>query len=875
MPFADEFLGTMRSRGMSEAWSVIKRAVSPAGSVMRDMGPVTGKLAQDLSMIEDETAEGVGRYIADTLPLETWERINPEKRIIAGEIQSGWIRPEEVEFAMRDPEVAEMVNAMRSTFERTNAENLAATDHLGESLKVRNPFTGEWRPYEGISGSYFPRFVKRSKRDAILDPMQYAQSQLERRFAREYSTGLGLDADAILDPEKADEFRQMASDAIDDFFRTGQPNDIIRDSKIVKALTPARETFQELYSHMRDLAVRQAAREGREVPPELDPIIALFGSDDPTAHRSGIKMLREFLLRDAQNARRFGSIESSRALPLPRDWYENDPMRVLPVYLMRQQRRLAEIKRFGQNNEAILDPANGVLSQIVDEGDRTFAKSVFERAMGLEPYNKSLKASNLMDWIFASQVIKLGTAQISQLGQVMNAIMETGLGPTWSALTQLGKSKEIAMRSGASLTRVMDIVREGLADPLQENAPRKFSEGFLKWTGFNKADLVARYVGAGAGYAHGQELFRRIIQNPQDIKTLRELRRLTPGAMKDNNLFKPVMDKIIAVRQKTGGRITYEQVEKEFQDELDKIARTASLNANFRQSILDTPLWASSPLGRLIMMFRTFAYKQTRFLGQRAYQDWKAGNPRTLIGLAAGAGLLGPAIATLKSLPQGRSGEELKEQGEFFSGQQPPTELSRKAIENLATVGGFGLFDQFARAMRKGDNGWFEFMFGPLFTDIARLFGGTGQIVAGATGLGEPELIGRGEKALGRFLAGRVPVVGGSLGQAVRTLGEPVVRHESGLVTRGLRQALGTEEPPVEIGGFTLPSPSILFGFEQSAFAKRGKYLDEIKKAIASGDRDELSRIIREAKEEGINISATSIKRLFREYAMKQREENV
>lgn len=863
MPMADLLEGLFRSRGATEVMNIFKRATAPAGTVMRDAGPMSGRIANELAGVEDDMAAGTSNLLNSYLPLDAWEKIKPEKRIEATFAHEGLLNPVDMQRAMADPEIAGMVKNMAGFFGETDAQNLAATDHLGNPLNVRNPWTGEKEAYQSRGPNYFPHMVKRSKRDSILEPMAYAQADIEKTLTRQYLDSQGLGYDVSLDPVTHGTIKAQAADAIHEYFRTGTPNQLVKDKRLINVLDPALKNFKEITDHLRSLQLAKAGSRGQPTPAAMDPILALFGSPDPKDQRSGIRMFQEFLLRDAQNARRFGSIESSRAMPLPRDWYERDPLKVAPLYAIRQQRRLAEIRRFGQDNELVLGD-DGWLSKIPDERDREFAKKIFDRHMGLEPWNKSLAMSKLMDGIFATQVIKLGTAQISQLGQIMNVIMETGLGPTWDALSNLGKSRDVALKSGAALTRVMDIVREGLADPLEESGARKFTEGFLKWTGFNRADLIARHIGAGAGYAHGQEILRRIVTNPGDIKALKEIRRLMPGMNANPKAFEPVLAKITAARNQLGTRPTLDQIEKFFQDELYGIARTASLNANFRQSILDVPGWATTPLGRTVSMFRTFAYKQTLFVKNRVIEDLKNGNPRPIIGLAAGAGVLGPLVGVLKSIPQGRFGEV---QSEYAEAANDPTKAAWKAAENIATVGALGLFDQTMRAMRRGELGWWEFMGGPLFSDIANGFGGTGKAVAGSV-LGDETMRDSGINQVGRFVGGKIPVVGGGVGRAVKSLSEDVTRYPSGLVTRGLKQPLGTESPPTELFGYTLPSPRVLFGLEQSATARREKHLEEIKAAIDAGDMVKMREAISAAVKDGVVITGTSIKRLIRNKAL-------
>lgn len=884
MSLATSLLGALDSGGTGGVLSAIKRAILPAGTVMDDMGPVARGLANDMRGIDDDVAVGAGRYMSGPMPLETLQKIPEPKRLLAADIADGDIRGTAAQEALQDSGVAAWYESIRKTNALMNEENLAVRTPTDGKMQVRNAWTGDWQDYAPIEDNYYHHMTKSSKRNAVVQPMQFVQGELEKRLTNEYIGELNknlepgqlpIDLNSGMTPEIIGRARALSSAAIDDFFRTGQGNQLLKDKDLLDALQPAYDNFKEISDYLRTLDVNAATRAGKPIPPEVDAVVRLFGSDDPGAQREGIRLFREFLLRDAQNARRAGQIESTRTLPLPKSWRERDPLKVMPVTVLRQQRRLAEIKRFGQDNEAVLGKKvfggyeGGLLSQIPDEADRQFVKTIFDRHMGLEPWNKSLAANKLMDTVFATQVIKLGTAQISQLGQIMNSIMETGLGPTWTALSDLGRSRNIAVKSGAALSRVMDIVREGLSDPLAESAGRKFSEGFLKWTGFNKADLIARHIGAGAGYAHGQEILRRAVTNPQDLKALKEIRRLSPGMNAAPNAFAPILQKIEQARQQFGSKVNLEQIEQFFEPELLNIARTASLNANFRQSILDLPGWATTPMGRLVTMFRSFAYKQTGFIAKRLWEDLRDGNPRPLVGLAAGAGVLGPLISTLKGIPQGRLGEEA---AEYQEAGQDPKAAARKAIENIATVGALGLFDQVARALRRGDRGWYEFMAGPLLSDIANGLSGPGKIVAGATGLAEPGTAERGVQETLQFGARHIPVIGSGAGQAVRALTEDVERHPSGIVTRGQTQVLGQESPPTEILGMRLPAPAVLLGLEPRVTAKRERYMAQLKGAVNSEDMARVRDILQAANKDGVRISATSLQRLIREHRLEQIE---
>jgi hypothetical protein len=870
MPLVDEIIPFLRSRSFKEGWGLVRRAFAPTETVLEHIGPSAGRMGFGMRNVEDDMERAVGSYFPDDfLPIHKWEAMDPAKRLAAGRLRNGWAYPTDAPL-FADPEVQAMDQEIKRVYSRADERIRATVDPTtGKGVQVRDPITGEWRDYEPVSDNYLTRFIKVDKRNAILDPIQYTQAELERSLAKTVREKNNMGAETLLDLDMEKQVKTDAENAIDEYLRSGKENAVLNDPALLNTMAPAHQGFQELAAHFRKLAIAQAEKTGSPIPEEVDPITQLFGTTTPEGTKGGMKLLREFFLRDAQNARRMGSIESSRAVPLPRDWYEEDPLRIVPIYLMRLERRLAEIKHFGQDSEVVLDKDTGLLSRIANDTDRDYAKRTFERFMGTEPYNKSLKAQKWTDLLFATQALKLGTAQVSQLGQIMNVIMETNLGPTWKALGNLGMSKDVALRSGAALTRIVDVARESSVGPSAETGARKFTEDFLKYTGMTKADLYTRHIGAGAGWVHGEEMLHRLVKNANDPVALRELRRLIPGATKNEVTWQKFLQRVQSVRDATGGVVSPSDISTHFAPDLTDIARTVSLNANFRNSILDLPLWASTPTGKMISMFRTFAYKQTRFVAKRVMDDLSHGNPRPLIGLAVGAGVLGPVISGLKSIPRGGFGEEMDENKKAVTGDAKA--LAYKGLENLATVGAFGLFDQFARFMRGDSRELFQFLAGPLFTDVINLGNSGFEFAGGVTGIGKPEQTAKGLRDFGQFAGSHVPIIGGGVTKALRTGLEPVTRDPSGRVFReDSRQLIGTEAPPIEIGPVSLPSLPVLLGMETSAYRKRGDLMDQLKEAITSGDRKGMQKILQQAQAAGIRISPASINRLMKEHIESQ-----
>src|SRR5678815_4067942 len=141
MPFADEFSNVWRSRGVQETLNVVRRMFAPTSSVLENMGPHTARLSNDIMMVDDLSAKGVGRYAAGPMPLDVWDRMGSAKRIAAFEARGGKLSPDEFTRAMADPEIRGLHDNLKSIFDQANAENMAARDPSGKMMQVRNPFT--------------------------------------------------------------------------------------------------------------------------------------------------------------------------------------------------------------------------------------------------------------------------------------------------------------------------------------------------------------------------------------------------------------------------------------------------------------------------------------------------------------------------------------------------------------------------------------------------------------------------------------------------------------------------------------------------------------------------------------------------------------
>jgi hypothetical protein len=88
------------------------------------------------------------------------------------------------------------------------------------------------------------------------------------------------------------------------------------------------------------------------------------------------------------------------------------------------------------------------------------------------------------------------------------------------------------------------------------------------------------------------------------------------------------------------------------------------------------PGWASSPSGRLVTQFRTFGYRQSRYLGREILTPLMHGDPRPLLKYVAVATALGVPVDTAYDVASGRGVKD------------NPKDI---ALGGLARAGGLGL----------------------------------------------------------------------------------------------------------------------------------------------------------------------------------------
>ena len=206
-----------------------------------------------------------------------------------------------------------------------------------------------------------------------------------------------------------------------------------------------------------------------------------------------------------------------------------------------------------------------------------------------------------------------------------------------------------------------------------------------------------RIIAANAGRSYAQEMTHKLLRNPANKAVRRAFREL---GLNSGTILRR-------------GSITF--------DETLLAAQRVVNKTQFRSGVLDLPLFFTSPEGKIITQFKTFAFNQTKLLKDAILLEALRGNFRPIITAIAVMPILGEGVRDLKSVLTGKSRDK---QG-----------LARIA-ENMAAVGGLGILSDLYQSATVGRAT--DFLVGPTGSDIGNLLGG----IAKAT-QGKPAQLGR------------------------------------------------------------------------------------------------------------------------------------
>ncbi len=288
-------------------------------------------------------------------------------------------------------------------------------------------------------------------------------------------------------------------------------------------------------------------------------------------------------------------------------------------YVEDAAKRISYADQFGVNHEKV----NQLLVKITKSGhDAVAAEQAFKMAAGGGGH------SNVVDAIRAANVFtKLGLGALTNVAQSVNTATVTGglrtlMNTPRAAFSK--EAKEFAVESGVTLDSTIAALREGggiVTGMAKIGAP-----------GFNNVERFNRTLAAVAGRDMARAALRK-----GDAKTLQSL-GIDAQLVLSKGILSP-QDEITAAR--------------------NVVERT-----QFKVDPQDLPWWASTPLGKLVMQFRTFSYNQSAFMWREVIEPAiKDHNVKPLIRFMVYGGATGAALTEMQDFIKGRdtSGENLKD----------------------------------------------------------------------------------------------------------------------------------------------------------------------------------------------------------------------
>lgn len=410
-----------------------------------------------------------------------------------------------------------------------------------------------------------------------------------------------------------------------------------------------------------------------------------------------------------QRNRRMGSLETGRTgIELPAQAYETDLDTVGTMYFTRSWRRLAEVTEFGQGNAH--DYGYKLAHHMTDlknsDPDMVrFIEQVYDRFMGLEgkPEPGERVARSLARWTALIALSPRST--LKHVGQTVNTIVRTDLFSFVEALRNIKASKEETQRAGlylrealgdawgAYLNESYDIGTQTSTQAFSQKLLNKYTQGI----GLTPLFRFNQALGFGAGMAYADSLATRLIANPKNAGALRQVARLGLDA---DELVRAKSNVALARRGTNESEIL--AAEQELTQLLRVAGKRVSVDAAFKQDVLNSPWAFQTPTGRIFFQFHLFGLKQARFEIQHVLSEARHGNVMPLATLVTGGLLVGEASADLREVLLNRnpstgqplvgnevSKEKAEERGkggilaQYLAGRANPTD----AIQNFMGIG--------------------------------------------------------------------------------------------------------------------------------------------------------------------------------------------
>lgn len=434
------------------------------------------------------------------------------------------------------------------------------------------------------------------------------------------------------------------------------------------------EKFKANLPEIADLMVKRQNMSKQQANVILNDFVKNFA----TNRYAGLEQRRTFLVEGFNELSKFG--------------YETNPIVTLNDFISGAVKRIEEVKRFGREEELIARLIKDIRISGYDDG---IAQHVWREYKGDKTVSNTLKDFSITLRTIQT-IAKLPFAAIVNSTQVINTAAEFGVKSFTRQLKGYIKNR-VSNREFGAMSGVID---ETLKKAMEmAGAEAKVAQKFLKSVGFTGVEKWNRNITVvtAQDWATGSldkllKGYNKVVPNINqlDQKLVRHFDQLgIPNIRK-------VLDR---------GRFT--------QEELNIIGQKAVNSTQFRGSVLDIPLFWSSPQGKVLTQFKSFTWQQGSFIKRIIIDEAREGNVAPFITYMILSQIGGEAVGDIRDI--------LKGDFDF----RDDMALWERLIDNFFNVGGFGLTgDLFERMFLIARGQWYistaDMFLGPTLGDFSQ-----------------------------------------------------------------------------------------------------------------------------------------------------------
>ena len=452
------------------------------------------------------------------------------------------------------------------------------------------------------------------------------------------------------------------------------------------------EKFKANLPEIADLMVKRQNMSKQQANAILNDFVKNFA----TNRYAGLEQRRTFLVEGFNELNKYG--------------YETNPMVALSDFISGAIKRVEEAKSFGREEELIARLIKDIGISGYDDG---IAQYVWREYKGDRTVVKTLKDFSLT--LRTIQTIsKLPFAAIVNSTQVINTAAEFGVKSFSKQLKGYIKNR-VSNREFGAMSGVID---ETLQKAMEmAGAEAKVAQKFLKNVGFTGVERWNRNITVVTAQDWATNSLDKLLKRYD--KVVPNINKLDQKLVRHfDQLGIPNIRKVL-----DRGRFT--------QEELSIIGQKAVNSTQFRGSVLDIPLFWSSPQGKVLTQFKSFAWQQGTFIKRIIIDEARQGNVAPFITYMILSQIGGEAVGDIRGI--------LKGDFDF----RDDMALWERSIDNFFNVGGFGLTgDLFERMFLIARGQWYistaDMLTGPTFGDItqgldsiAKAFGGNWKAATG------------------------------------------------------------------------------------------------------------------------------------------------